>query len=237
MSFKFSKETIAVLKNFASINPNIVFNARELQLQTIADAKNIFASYKMPEGSQIPLTFGIYDLNEFLSVLSMFEDEPELLIKDSMMVIVSDESGDNKVKYFFADQSILTTPDNNGGVKMPVADFTFKLSTYLMNQIRKASSTLGLPHLVITQEGSKTIARVCDTKEVTSNSCEFKLDASFNAENAPLNDFTAVFSIANLKMQQDEYIVSVSGKGISHFSNTAGDVQYWIALEKTSKFN
>ena len=39
---KLSKETIAILKNFATIQPNLMFKAGS-ELKTIAEAKNIVA--------------------------------------------------------------------------------------------------------------------------------------------------------------------------------------------------
>ena len=68
---KLSKETIAILKNFATIQPNLMFKAGS-ELKTIAEAKNIVAKAAITE--QIPQDFGIYDVNDFLSSLSLFND-------------------------------------------------------------------------------------------------------------------------------------------------------------------
>ena len=65
---KLSDETIAVLKNFATINPNLVAKPGQ-KLTTIAESKTVMASADIVE--DFPQEFGIYDLNEFLSVLSM----------------------------------------------------------------------------------------------------------------------------------------------------------------------
>ena len=38
-------------------------------------------------------------------------------------------------------------------------------------------------------------------------------------------------------MMPDSYDVEISSKGLAHFKNTKGDIQYWIAIEaKHSKF-
>ena len=65
-----SDETLDVLKNFASINPNIVINPGQ-NIKTISEAKNIMASAEIVE--DFPQEFGVYDLNEFLSVLSLVQ--------------------------------------------------------------------------------------------------------------------------------------------------------------------
>ena len=68
---KLTKETLAILKNFATIQPNLMFKAGS-ELKTIAEAKNIVAKATITE--QIPQDFGIYDVNDFLSSLSLFND-------------------------------------------------------------------------------------------------------------------------------------------------------------------
>ena len=81
-----SKETLEVLSNFASINPNILISPGQ-QLKTIAEAKNIMASAEITE--DFPQEFGIYDLNEFLSVLGLVDDPNLDFSEDSVKVLGS----------------------------------------------------------------------------------------------------------------------------------------------------
>ena len=60
-----SQDTISILKNFSDINTNILINSGQ-QLKTISTMKNIQAVADIPESFE--QEFGIYDLNEFLSV-------------------------------------------------------------------------------------------------------------------------------------------------------------------------
>ena len=75
MMMKLSEHTIEVLKNFAGINPNIVISPGQ-KLKTISEAKNILASAETTE--DFPQEFGIYDLNEFLSVIGLVGSNPSL---------------------------------------------------------------------------------------------------------------------------------------------------------------
>jgi hypothetical protein len=68
---KLSTDTLAVLKNFANIQPNLMFRSGT-EVKTIAEAKNIVAKATITES--IPQDFGIYDVNDFLSSLSLFTD-------------------------------------------------------------------------------------------------------------------------------------------------------------------
>jgi hypothetical protein len=45
------------------------------------------------------------------------------------------------------------------------------------------------------------------------------------------------FKVENLKLMQGSYNVQVSSKNISHFKNSAGNVEYFIALEPESTYN
>ena len=55
-----SNDTVNVLKNFATINPNLVFQPGQ-KLKTISESKTILASATIVE--DFPQEFGVYDLN------------------------------------------------------------------------------------------------------------------------------------------------------------------------------
>ena len=124
---KLSKHTIEVLKNFSTINPNIVVSPGQ-QLKTIAEAKNILASAEITE--DFAQEFGIYDLNEFLSAINLVGD-PELSFEESFVKLQADASIPHKgsVKYFFSEKDILTSPSKE--VDMPDPEFLYKLKKIL----------------------------------------------------------------------------------------------------------
>ena len=71
---KLSESTVEVLKNFATINQSILFTDGK-ELNTVAVQKNLLGSATVAETFKSPNgEFAIYDLNEFLSTLSLFED-------------------------------------------------------------------------------------------------------------------------------------------------------------------
>ena len=84
---KLSNETLSVLKNFASINQGILFKPGKT-IRTISTHKNILAEAVVSE--EIPKEFGVYDLNNFFSVLSLHKEEP---------VIDFDEANELTAKY------------------------------------------------------------------------------------------------------------------------------------------
>ena len=128
-----SNDTIKVLKNFATINPNIVVKPGQ-RLSTIADAKNILASANIVE--DFPQEFGIYDLNEFLSVYGLIDDAT-LEFKDNS---VSIDNATSNINYYFSEPEILTSPEKE--ITMPDPEFQIDLSLETLNQLRKASASL-----------------------------------------------------------------------------------------------
>ena len=219
---KLSKFTIDVLKNFASINPNLVIKEGST-FSTIAEAKNIMASVTVPEN--FSRTFGVYDLNEFIAALSLLDDPTVDLLEDS--AILSNDS--TTVKYRFANPSVLTTPSKE--IKMPSTDVTVKLTNDLLGKVRKAAGVLG--HSVValkgTTSGSLSLV-VLDPKDTSANTYTVAL-----AEKHTLDkDFSFEFLIDNLKVLSGDYTVAVSSKLISEWTHADFKVNYFIALEKTS---
>ena len=70
---KISEETIDVLKNFSTINQNLLIKQGNV-LTTMSSMKNIMAKATVKE--DFPQEVAIYDLNEFLSAISIFQ-KPE----------------------------------------------------------------------------------------------------------------------------------------------------------------
>ena len=91
---KLSETTINVLKNFSNINQNILVKEGDT-LHTMSTMKNIIGRATVTE--TFDRQFGIYDLNEFLGVMSLSK-EPDLLFDESFVRV---KNGKSVVKYFY----------------------------------------------------------------------------------------------------------------------------------------
>lgn len=220
-----SNETIDVLKNFAAINPNIVINPGQV-LKTISEAKNIMAIADIQE--DFPQSFGIYDLNEFLSVISLIES-PDIDFDSKFATIKSSTSS---VKYYFSEPEILTTPQKD--ITMPECEFGVSITEEQLSQLKKAAAVLGHSELVLSGNDGNITATISDEKDATANTFSFDLDS----DNECKNDFNFVINIANLKLLPGDYFVSISSKLISNWTNVSrtAPINYFIALEKSSEF-
>ena len=78
-----SEQTVSILKNFSSINQNLLVKQGKV-INTMSAMKNIVAKAEVEE--EFPVEFAIYDLNEFLSCLSIFA-KPELTFEDGFVII------------------------------------------------------------------------------------------------------------------------------------------------------
>mgnify|MGYP003328944361 CR=1 FL=1 len=181
--------------------------------------KNIVASATVPDTftQDIP----IYNLNEFLSVLNLIST-PTLSYESNLVKIESDVS---KVKYFFSDKEILTTPQKD--ITMPDAEFGVEISADIISQIRKAAAVLGHSELSISGEDGIIKLAVLDSKDSSANVFEMNLDA----DNSCKNKFNFILNIPNLKLLDGDYFVTISSKLISQWTNSNYPINYFIALE------
>ena len=214
-----SNDTKEVFKNFSTINQNLMVKSGNV-INTMSAMKNIVAKATIPD--TFDNEFAIYDLNEFLSALSLFKN-PTLSFSDKA-VKLNEEGGGSSVNYFFSDPSVVTSPKTE--ITMPSVDVEFTFTQNTFNQILKASAVLGVPDVVLTgTAGGDINLTVTDRKNDTSNDFAIKV-----GENAS-SDFTYFFKVENLKLLSGDYKVEVSSKGISHFTNVSKSIEYFIALE------
>jgi hypothetical protein len=98
------------------------------KLATISAQKNVMADAVVSESFP---DFGIYDLNEFLGAMSLFED-PELEFSDKYVTI---KQGNSSIKYFAAEASVLTAPQK--AITFPDAEIEFNLTANMLSMIQR----------------------------------------------------------------------------------------------------
>jgi len=219
-----SENTMQILKNYGAINPNFIAR-RGNTIMTVSEAKNILSSCNIEE--QFEQDMGIYDLNEFLNVLSLV-DQPKLDMEEKWCT-VKDATGRSKVKYFFTDPEMLTAPttkmiENASNMSEFAISFTFDNDT--LSKVKRAAGALGHTSMKIENTNGAIALTVFDTENVTSNTFTIEVPGQANEEGS------WVININNLKIVPGDYEVKVSNKNISNFIHKEKPIQYWIALEK-----
>lgn len=223
---KLSNETLSVLKNFGAINQGIYFKQGKT-LKTVSSHKNILAQVEIKE--DIPADFGVYDLNNFLSVVSLHKDEPSFEF-DSKHVVICGNKGRSKIKYRFCEPTMIVTPPEKA-LTMPEAEIKFELSAEDFDWILRAASVLSSPQIAIESDGTNVNIVTLDLQNDSAHT------DSLAIANGNGDKYRMVFKTENLsKILSGAYEVSISSKGISHFKSKAVELQYWITTEQGSKF-
>ena len=173
---KLSSNTTMVLKNFATINQNLVIKEGS-ELLTMSSMKNIVAKATVEEN--FPKEFAIYDLNEFLASLSIFKS-PVLEFEEQYLTIKEEDQPHKKLTYFYSDPSVVQSPSKT--ITMPSEDITFELTSGDLSKMKRASAVIGAPDMVLenTDEPFKSILNAIDKKNDTANN--YSLDISTNGD-------------------------------------------------------
>lgn len=216
---KLSKQTLEILRNFSGINANILIKKGN-KLSTLAVAKNIMAEVEVDE--TFDKEVGIFNLPELLGVVQMMGD-PEIKLDSKFMTL---SEGKSKLRYVYADSSILTFPQKD--IKMPSEDITFDMTSGQLMQIQKAAAALGVQDIAVVGDGTSIVIQVTDKKNDGSNQYTIDLNTETTKE------FTVYFKIENFKHISDDYAVSISSKNISKFVGSSVGVTYYVAVEADS---
>ena len=214
---KVSKSTLDTFKNFASINTNLL--VREGQtLATVSNSMNILCRASVTES--FPREFAIYDLNQFLSLLTM-DENADLEFGDESVTV---KTGVGKFEFFYAEPSVIkAAPDK----EIPVEEmYSFSITKDNIQTIYRAASAISAPFLRVVGSGSEVFLSVGDPNTPKSNSFTMSLGDSDR-------EFDARLSIESLKVIPDDYEVTIGNKPVMKFEND--DRTYWLALDPSSK--
>lgn len=166
---KISSRTKQILKNFASINQNVLLSQGE-KIRSLAPSKTVYAEAVVEES--FPCEFGIYDLNEFLGVLNIFSD-PELHFEKNFVKI---SQGKNSVTYLPCDPTVLVIPKKDLVLKDPAT--SFKLASDDLNQVLKAAAVLKSPFITFRGDGNEIKMIAHDKANPNTNNFDVQVSDS-----------------------------------------------------------
>jgi hypothetical protein len=221
---KLSEHTVDVLKNFATINQNLVIKEGST-LSTMSAMKNIVAKADVEESFDKEVA--IYDLNEFLASISLFTS-PVLDFKEGF-VTIKEENSSTSLKYFYSDPSVVTSPSKT--ITMPSKEVEFTLNGDNLNKLKRAAGVIQAPDLVLEKKSTGSFLTVKDKKNDTANT--YSIDVDTKTEGS---GFKFYYKVENLKVMEGNYDVEISSKNISYLKSTNKAVEYWVALEPESSY-
>lgn len=222
-AFKVSKSTSKILKNFAGISNSILLTEGQTQ-KTIQSSKSVLAVAELPEAW--PHETGIFNLNMFLGVLSLFES-PEIAFGDDSMTI---SQGKSRIKYRYSDPSTIlvppskTLPNSNPSVEFTLGD--------ALVQLNKSCSMLELPSIRIRVTAGDVTVEASDAKNPASHTFAYDVpseevtlhDASFSTD--------ITFKQEHLAMLLDgNYRVALANWKYGYFVHQSEPVSYYIVAQ------
>ena len=219
---KLSSNTTNILKNFSQINQSILIKQGN-KLKTISVMKNILVEAEIEEA--FVKDFAIYDLNQFLSGLSLY-DSPDLDFGESYLTI---RDGRRRAKYFFADPDVIVSPPEKE-ISLPTRDVCFTVATQQLDKLLKAAAIYQVPDLSAIGRNGKVELVVRDKKNDTSH--EFSEEVGETED-----EFNFNFKVENIKIIPGTYDVVISSKLLAEFTNKNTNLKYYIALEPDSTYN
>lgn len=220
---KLSPETLNILKNYAGINSNLHVKQGNT-LSTISPASSILAEAKVTEN--FDAEFGIWDMSQFLSTISLFKDPEFEFAEDQKYVTISSAGSNASVKYFFSEPSLLSAPPDKR-INMPKEVLSIHLNEQQLSSILKAAAVLQAPDMCVESTPAGVRVRVCDKKNVSAHNWSLAVDEQSDHE------FQFWLKVENLKMLPGDYDIQFAEKKVVKF---VGPVNYWIAMESDSTF-
>lgn len=214
-----SKETIEILKNFAIINNSIFFD-EEGTIKTMSIGSNIIGIATIPE--KIP-EFGIYDLQQFLGVITIFDlEKTDFDFSDKFVTI---KSGRNRSKYLYTDMDLL---ENYGKIKpsekyLSFDNFNsnFELNVNDISKLQRASSIMKLTHIDIDMKEGNGKIKISEEDTNVSNNFLINIEGEGNCKIA--------FSVDNLILVKGSYAVNVLDGKLIKFKHTERDLIYFVS--------
>lgn len=218
---KISKQTIDLLRNFATINSNILIRPGNT-LTTRTVAKSLFA--EVSTDTEFPQEFGIYNLQQFLGVLTLFSD-PDIEFHDDHLVI---SQGKNRTIYHYAAPAVLDYPERS--IALPSVEVEFDLTEENLKSLLKAGSVLSSTDLKISGDGGAIQCSVLDAKNSSANT--FVVDVGTTDR-----VFEVFIKLENMKQPSGAYKVKISSKNIVSFTNDVLKYTMIVAATKNSKWS
>lgn len=221
---KLTQKTFSILKNFSSINQSLYVTKGNV-LRTISEMKSIMAEVEVQE--MFPRDFGIYDLNQFLGVVSLFE-EPDLDF-DTTYVNISGTQGASS-SYFYADKATIRTMPPEKSFVLPDVVESFSVTDKVVKGVMQAANILQLPEIAIVGDGTDITIEAINSKNNTSNSFRYEVGKTSKS-------FKMIFKVENIKMMMGGYNVSISSKKITQFKAIDSTLTYTIVNEASSIYD
>lgn len=211
-----SDRTLAILKNFSRINDSLVVDPGSVLTTTTYPNMTIFARATVSEEFKTP--FAIYDLNQFLGLVRLFEKEqPDFAFSEKQIKIKSDS---RRIAYTLADPSML--PEKPSRIKAIEPIYSISIGKKEIGKLMEASSVLQSDDILFRNKDGEVQAVAKNVGSSTSHEFIIPLGKSDAQVNVRVKK-----DVFHLIDKDQDYTVDFAAKPFIKLE--AQDVTYWMA--------
>ena len=227
MKFKYTPEELKILKNFATINDNIIIHPH--QFSVINGARKSVVAFHVFENTYEHEPYGIFNLREFITLLEIDSGEYELEVHDRY-VQVSYTTSKSATKYQLTDMELLPAVGSISEKYDKLdTELAFELSSEKIAILKKVTNILALERIYFQTVGDKILITATNKSlDDATNPYIITLD-SWSANALP-EDVVLYVKVEEFKIMDGDYSVSISAKGISKWTNTFQNVDYYLGV-------
>lgn len=230
---KFSKETLNILKNFSTINSGIMLKPGNF-IMTRAVNGTTYAEATISD--TIDTDVAIYDLNSFLSILSLVGDDADIIMQEDGNLAIKDAR--STIFWPAADPSTIVFPTKP--IPFPVANVIIDFKGEDLQQLMRVSRGMQIDTIAITNVDGKIVLRGYNKVEdaaLTRPKYSLTLGDYEGAGN-----FNFIINMSNMKMTIGDYKLMLWAKMNGSKKQTAAKFEgasasYVVAMEADSTFD
>ena len=219
---KLSEGTVAILKNFSTVNQSLQFKVGNT-LKTISPLKTIFVEATVEEN--FPKEFALYDLNKILAKISLYKDADLGFDDDKINISTENKKKSDYIKY--CSPKIIVTPPEKS-ITFGDPDCSFSLSQEDLAWMQRSAGISGSPNFVFESDGAVINFIATDIKDDSADQSKIEIGTSEGAK------FRIVMKVENFKLIDGSYDVSIAKKGMARFKHKTINITYYIAIEAAS---
>lgn len=239
---KFSQTTLAILKNFSRINSSIMLSKGNTLLTS---AVNGTVVAEATVDSTIDMDVGIYDLNQFLSIMSLMGENAEVNhVQNSDVDEIVIKNDISTINFGAADPSTIIYPKK--AIQFPQAQVVFELKASEYSQLFKVCRSMKIDTLCITNNNDKIV--INGYKKTTDEDFKKPIYQSvvgeWEGEEGEDQQFKFFINMDNIKdVIESDYTVHLFGKKMPDGSHKFASkfegqqVSYVVVMEEFSTIN
>lgn len=234
-TMQLSKNTIDTLKKTYEVNQSVKF-VKDADLLKVKSVDNTLLVHA-PIDQSFPRDFHIYDVREFLSVLSIIE-EPELDFSNDNYVVITSKDNKQKIRYLESDPTFVESSYVDKTPKNPDPEVNLSVSEQDFQSVMKAANIMNLEFVGFVCDGENIYLTAFnkhtggDDNETNTftvhlsdydHDTEFKLFYRIDSQNV------------SVLLGEGDLDFELSSKKISKIK-TGSDKTYWIAMNIDSNY-